>query len=66
MEFSIFNVNFKFESNINIIKDQFVKYEYEKIVVETKIEKVEKLHKSVLLVKQNKIKKVPLHPLSVT
>ena len=66
MEFSIFNVNFKFEANINITKDQFVKYEYEKIVVETKIEKVEKLHKSVLLVKQNKIKKVPLHPLSVT
>ena len=62
----IFNVNFKFEANINIIKDQFVKYEYEKTVVETKIEKVEKIDKSVLLVKQNKIKKAPLHPLSVT
>ena len=62
----IFNVNSKFEAHINIIKDQFVKYGYEKTVVETKIEKVEKLEKSVLRVKQNKIKKAPLHPLSVT
>ena len=61
----IYSTNSEFDAHIDTIKDQFVKLGYEKTLVDSSFEKVEKLDRSVHLAEQNKSKKASRLPLSV-
>ena len=61
----IYSTNSEFEAHIDTIKDQFVKLGYEKTLVNSSFEKVEKLDRSVHLAEQNESKKASRLSLSV-